>query len=54
MWHERDISKIRFVAIDVNCIFGGPSRKSQTQAERRRGQRPEAVRNARSKRSGER
>src|SRR2546421_144931 len=52
--HERDVLNIRLVAIDVNRIFGRPSRKSQTQAERRRGQRPQAVRNARSKRSGER
>src|SRR3954470_14563543 len=24
VWHERDISKIRFVAIDVNRIFSRP------------------------------
>jgi len=52
--HERDISNIRFVANAVNGDQTSTIAQMPDQAERRRGQRPQAVRNARSKRSGER
>ena len=52
--HERDVSNIRLVASAVNGDQTSTIAQMPDQAERRRGQRPQAVRNARSKRSGER
>ena len=52
--HERDVSNIRLVAMLSIAIEPRRSPSCQIQVERRRGQRPQAVRNARSKRSGER
>lgn len=52
--HERDVSNIRLVASAVNDDQTSTIAQMPDQAERRRGQRPQAVRNARSKRSGER
>jgi len=54
VWHERDVLNIRFVVSAVNGDRNLDHRVFADQAERRRGQRPQAVRNARSKRSGER
>ena len=52
--HERDVSNIRLVASAVNGDQTSTIAQMPDQAERRRGHRPQAVRNARSKRSGER
>ena len=52
--HERDVSNIRLVASAVNGDQNSTIAYLPTQAGRRRGQRPQAVRNARSKRSEER
>lgn len=51
---ERDVSNIRLVASAVNDDQASTIAHLPTQAERRRGQRPQAVRDARSQRSGER
>ena len=54
MRHERDVSNIRLVASAVNDDQTSTIAYLPTQAERRRGQRPQAVRDARAERSGER
>ena len=51
MRHERDVSNIRLVASAVNGDQTSTIAQMPDQAERRRGQRPQAVRDARSKRS---
>ena len=48
--HERDVSNIRLVASAVNGDQTSTIAQMPDQAERRRGQRPQAVRNARSER----
>src|SRR4051812_26979634 len=52
--HEQDVLKIRLVASAVNGDKTSTIAQMPDQAERRRRQRPQAVRKARSKRSGER
>ena len=52
MWHERDVSNIRLVASAVNRDQTSTIAQMPIRAERRRCQRPQAVRDARSKRSG--